>query len=353
MLRSKKNIPPPPPPPSPLPPSPSPQPTTPSTPPPTPPPSPPQPPPPTPPPTPPPSPPPPPPTSLQPSPPPPPPTLPQEKANEKTDVRPLVKRKKKKKKRLLNIFPLINPKNPQEVFAELFYGKPINLKINQADTNNGISYTATVEIDNQMYTGSHISENQAKHMACENFLRTILEKKITGQSLENAASTSTSEGPPQEDFPWAHFASLAMHNLLNQWQLQPDFTKANYLQEKSQSNVPAIRPKSPQEVFAELFYGKPINLKINQADTNNGISYTATVEIDGQIYSKNHVSKKQAKHNVCEYILRTMLKKELTSGRSAENAASTSTSEGPPQENFPWAHFASLAMHNLLNQWQI
>lgn len=28
------------------------------------------------------------------------------------------------------------------------------------------------------------------------------------------------KGPPQEDFPWPHFASLAMHNLINQWELK-------------------------------------------------------------------------------------------------------------------------------------
>lgn len=29
------------------------------------------------------------------------------------------------------------------------------------------------------------------------------------------------KGPPQEDFPWPHFASLAMHNLISHWDLQP------------------------------------------------------------------------------------------------------------------------------------
>lgn len=29
------------------------------------------------------------------------------------------------------------------------------------------------------------------------------------------------KGPPQEDFPWPHFASLAMHNLITHWELQP------------------------------------------------------------------------------------------------------------------------------------
>lgn len=38
-------------------------------------------------------------------------------------------------------------------------------------------------------------------------------------------TTVKPKGPPQEDFPWPHFASLAMHNLINHWELQP-ITKA-------------------------------------------------------------------------------------------------------------------------------
>lgn len=34
-------------------------------------------------------------------------------------------------------------------------------------------------------------------------------------------TTVKPKGPPQEDFPWPHFASLAMHNLISHWDLQP------------------------------------------------------------------------------------------------------------------------------------
>jgi len=40
--------------------------------------------------------------------------------------------------------------------------------------------------------------------------------------LEIEADTSAkSKGTPLDDFPWSHFASLAMHNLMNLWELQP------------------------------------------------------------------------------------------------------------------------------------
>lgn len=39
------------------------------------------------------------------------------------------------------------------------------------------------------------------------------------EDTENA--NIKSKGPPQEDFPWPHFASLAMHNLISHWDLQP------------------------------------------------------------------------------------------------------------------------------------
>lgn len=53
----------------------------------------------------------------------------------------------------------------------------------------------------------------------------FLEKKDTTTDTEvedgdNGTSVKP-KGPPQEDFPWPHFASLAMHNLINHWELQP------------------------------------------------------------------------------------------------------------------------------------
>lgn len=38
---------------------------------------------------------------------------------------------------------------------------------------------------------------------------------------ENDGAPSKPKGPPQEDFPWPHFASLAMHNLINHWEILP------------------------------------------------------------------------------------------------------------------------------------
>jgi len=40
-------------------------------------------------------------------------------------------------------------------------------------------------------------------------------------------SISKSKEPPQEDFLWPHFASLDMHNLINQWELQLVITRAS------------------------------------------------------------------------------------------------------------------------------
>jgi len=37
-------------------------------------------------------------------------------------------------------------------------------------------------MDDQMYSGNHISKTQAKQKACENFLRIMLAKKINEQS---------------------------------------------------------------------------------------------------------------------------------------------------------------------------
>jgi len=49
-------------------------------------------------------------------------------------------------------------------------------------------------------------------------------------------SSMKPKGPPQEDFPWPHFASLAMHNLIAHWDLQP---VAKVVQEEQVSKVPA------------------------------------------------------------------------------------------------------------------
>jgi len=37
----------------------------------------------------------------------------------------------------------------------------------------------------------------------------------------NAEMEFEANGPSKKDFPWPHFLSLAMHNLLSQWNIQP------------------------------------------------------------------------------------------------------------------------------------
>ena len=92
-------------------------------------------------------------------------------------------------------------------------------------------YTASIEFDGQAYTGDHVSKTQAKQKACEHFLRVMLAKKMNEwpekkyecfekSKVEESVTSSKPKGPPQEDFPWPHFASLAMHNLIAHWELQ-------------------------------------------------------------------------------------------------------------------------------------
>lgn len=45
---------------------------------------------------------------------------------------------------------------------------------------------------------------------------------------------------PQEDFPWPHFASFAMHKLINQWKTHPASTDIK-LQDQS-----GLLPKVPK-----------------------------------------------------------------------------------------------------------
>jgi len=62
-------------------------------------------------------------------------------------------------------------------------------------------------------------------------------------------TVSKPKGPPQEDFPWPHFASLAMHNLIHQWELQP-VSKAINLQEE---HLNVIKPPPKAKVNNHLF----------------------------------------------------------------------------------------------------
>ncbi|XP_027851881.1 uncharacterized protein LOC114130973 [Aphis gossypii] len=156
--------------------------------------------------------------------------------NEKTYVKWPVKRKVNRKewrKRLnARMHRLVRPKSSLMVFSELF--KDVQINLTKHSILSVISYTATLEIGGEIYYGNDISKTQAKEKACENFLRTMLAKKMSEQSEEKEespmnverevgenGSVSKPKGHPQEDFPWPNFAALAMHNLMNQWNIQP------------------------------------------------------------------------------------------------------------------------------------
>ncbi|XP_025191758.1 uncharacterized protein LOC112592009 [Melanaphis sacchari] len=244
--------------------------------------------------------------------------------NEKSEVKWPVKRKisKKERKKRLNarMRRLVSPKSPLMVFSELFKDVPIHLQ--EHPLHNVMSYTATLEIDGQIYSANHISKTQAKQKACENFLRIMLAKKISERSEKKEespmqvdmevgenSSVSKPKGPPQEDFPWPHFASLAMHNLINQWELQPVVTKANYVHEepnviKSQPKTGAMRkfPENPKNC-------NPIQL-INQMKP--GVQFVETIMslktpslfqvscvIDDVPFSGQGSTKKAAKKECC------------------------------------------------------
>ncbi|KAF0762341.1 mediator of RNA polymerase II transcription subunit 15-like [Aphis craccivora] len=149
--------------------------------------------------------------------------------NDKTDVKFSPKLKinqtEKKKRQNARMRRLVCPKSALMVFSELYKNVPIQIQERKM-------YTATIKIDGQMHSGNHSTKNQAKQKACENFFRDILKKKLSEQSEKEEkcsedvelevgenGSISKPKGPPQEDFPWPQLASLAMHNLINQWEL--------------------------------------------------------------------------------------------------------------------------------------
>ncbi|KAL4089189.1 hypothetical protein QTP88_024251 [Uroleucon formosanum] len=246
--------------------------------------------------------------------------------SEKSEVKWPVKRKinKKERKKRLNarMRRLVSPKSPLMVFSELFKDVPIQLQ--EHSINNVTGYTATLEIDGQLYTANHISKTQAKQKACENFLRIMLGKKISERSEKKEESTMEivmengengtvpkPKGPPQEDFPWPHFASLAMHNLIHQWELQP-VSKTINLQEEQPNFI-----KSPPKVKAgamRKFPEDPRNCNpvqlINQMKP--GVKFIETIissktpsvfevkcEIDSIPFSGQGSTKKAAKKECC------------------------------------------------------
>ncbi|KAE9533839.1 hypothetical protein AGLY_008918 [Aphis glycines] len=139
-----------------------------------------------------------------------------------TDVKfpPKCKINKAEKKKRLNarMRRLVCPKNASMVFSELYNNVSIQIQEHKI-------YTATIEIDGQIHSGNHSSKNKAKQKACENFFRDMLKKKLSEQSEEKSpedveievgenGSISKPKRPPQENFPWPQFASLAMNNLI-------------------------------------------------------------------------------------------------------------------------------------------
>jgi len=65
-------------------------------------------------------------------------------------------------------------------------------------------------------------------------------------------NNSNSKGPPPDDFPWSHFASLAMHNLINHWEINHVVETHNYVQK--QSIVIKPRPKVNNHLFTYINY---------------------------------------------------------------------------------------------------
>ncbi|KAE9528551.1 hypothetical protein AGLY_012122 [Aphis glycines] len=236
--------------------------------------------------------------------------------NEKTDIKWPVKRKinrKEQRKRLnARMRRLVRPKSSLMVFSELF--NDVQIKLQKHSLHSVMSYTATIEIGGEIYYGNDISKTQAKEKACENFLRTMLAKKLSQQSEEKEESpmnvemevgeidsVSKPKGHPQEDFPWPNFVSLAMHNLINQWNIQP--VESTFI--KSQPKTAAVRkfPENPKNC-------NPIQL-LNQMKP--GIKYIEAIAaeklpllffqvncvIDDILFTGEGRTKKAAKKECC------------------------------------------------------
>ncbi|XP_015376701.1 PREDICTED: uncharacterized protein LOC107170983 [Diuraphis noxia] len=176
------------------------------------------------------------------------------KSDTKFPIKQKIKKKEWKKHLNAQMRRLVSPKTPLMIFSELFKDVPIQLQEHKHN-NNVLGYTATIEIDGHKYTANHTSKTQAKQKACENLLRIMLAKKISEQSEKKKKSSMKTEMEggeigmiskpkryPQEDFPWPHFASLAMHNLFLQWKLQPA-SKAINLQEQFNAIKSSSMPK--------------------------------------------------------------------------------------------------------------
>ncbi|XP_022183308.1 uncharacterized protein LOC111042897 [Myzus persicae] len=183
------------------------------------------------------------------------------------------KTKKKVQKKCLNALMrhLVTPKSSLMVFNELFERVPIRVQERKL-SGIGLTFIATIEIGGQIFTANHTSKAQAKQMACEKCLRTMLAKKISEpfekkkespmeQDMKNKEKGTVPKPKDflHDDFPWSHFASLGMHKLINQWELQ-SVSKAITLQDqpnfiKSPPKASTVKkcPKDPKNVNPEKF----------------------------------------------------------------------------------------------------
>ncbi|XP_060861004.1 uncharacterized protein LOC132938015 [Metopolophium dirhodum] len=123
-----------------------------------------------------------------------------------------------------------------------------------------------------------------------------------------------------------------------------------------------VSHKNPLMIISELLNDVPIQLQ-EHSIKNNVTGYTATLEIDGQMSTANHISKTQAKQKACENFLRIMLAKQISerSERKEESHMQIEIEDGEngtvqkpkEHEDFPLLLFASLAMYNLIHQWKL
>ncbi|CAH1731371.1 unnamed protein product [Aphis gossypii] len=115
------------------------------------------------------------------------------------------------------------PKSPLMIFHELFkHQKHKSISLQKYRSDNVIRYVATVCIDGQEFYGNDNSPIQAQEEACAKFLRTMLAKQLSEQSENKEESPMDVEMEVEENgsVSCSHFVSLAMYNLINQWDIQ-------------------------------------------------------------------------------------------------------------------------------------
>ncbi|KAE9528900.1 hypothetical protein AGLY_012475 [Aphis glycines] len=216
-----------------------------------------------------------------------------------------------RRKQMNNLIPRSAcPKSPLMIFLELFNHKSISLQKYRSD--NVIRYVATVCIDGQEFYGNNISPIQAQEEACEKFLRIMLAKQLSEQSenkeespmnvemeVEENGSVLKPKGPPQEDFPCSHLVSLAMYNLINQWNIQLNGSTVIEPQPKTVSKRKF--PENPKiyNPISLLYLMKP-NLKyIETVIVKFPPLFQVNCTIDGILFTGKGPKKKLAKKECC------------------------------------------------------